>query len=126
MKQIIINEDSEKVLCENAMITELFNGWGDKVKSVKDYLDKNFARANATIFGEDGRPKVEKVVAWLDDFKQVVKTLTDVQLFYVIQDQFKNILPDKTERDNFIKQVIKDWYDHKITKNNTLRKYKWN
>lgn len=123
MKQIIINENSEKVLQESAIITELFNGWGDKVKSVKDYLDKNFSRANATIFGADGRPKVEKVVAWLDDYKQVVKTLSDVQLFYVIQDQFKNILPDKQERDKFIIQVIKDWYNHKITKNNSLSAY---
>ena len=123
MKQVIISEKAERNLKENILISELFNGWGDKVKSVKDYLDKNFARANATVFGEDGKPKIEKVVAWLDDYKQVVKTLTDVQLFYVVQDQFKNILPDKQERDKFIIQVIKDWYDHKITKNNSLTAY---
>ena len=92
-------------------------------KLYKDYLDKNFARASATIFGEDGRPQVKQVVAWLDDYKQIVKTLTEVQLFYIIQDQFKKILPDKSERDKFIIQVLKDWYNKKISKNYSLSVY---
>ena len=123
MKKIIINENKEQILYEEAVIEEMFGGWGDKVKSVKDYLDKNFARAAATIFGEDGKPQVKQVVAWLDDYKQVVKTLTDVQLFYVIQDQFKKILPNREERDKFIIQVLKDWYNHKISKNYSLSVY---
>lgn len=111
------------MLLEEAMIEEMFGGWGEKVKAVKDYLDKNFSRANATIFGKDGRPQVQEIVVWLDKYKQIVKTLTDVQLFYIIQDQFKNILPDKQERDKFIIQVLKDWYNHKISKNYSLSVY---
>ena len=122
MKKIIINESQEELLNE-AVINEMFGGWGEKVKLVKDYLDKHFARACATIMGKDGRPKLKQVVAWLDDYKQIVKTLTDVQLFYVLQDQFKKILSDKNERDRFIIQVIKDWYNHKISKNNSLSVY---
>lgn len=120
MKKIIINEDKEHLLYEEAMLEEMFGGWGDKVKAVKDYLDKNFARAAATMYGEDGKPQVKQVVAWLDDYKQVVKTLTEVQLFYIIQDQFKKIISDKKERDKFIIQVLKDWYNNKITKNYSL------
>ncbi len=123
MKKIIISEEKEHLLYEEAMLEEMFGGWGDKVKSIKDYLDKNFARAAATIFGEDGKPQVKQVVAWLDDYKQVVKTLTEVQLFYIIQDQFKKILPDKEERDKFIIQVLKDWYNNKISKNYSLSVY---
>jgi len=123
MKKIIINENKEHLLYEEAVIEEMFGGWGEKVKAVKDYLDKNFARAAATIFGPDGRPQIQQVVAWLDDYKQVVKTLTDVQLFYVIQDQFKKILPNREERDKFIIQVLKDWYNHKISKNYSLSVY---
>jgi hypothetical protein len=123
MKKIIISEEKEHLLYEEAMLEEMFGGWGDKVKSIKDYLDKNFARAAATIFGEDGKPQVKQVVAWLDDYKQIVKTLTEVQLFYIIQDQFKKILPDKNERDKFIIQVLKDWYNNKITKNYSLSVY---
>ena len=123
MKKIIISEEKEHLLYEEAMLEEMFGGWGDKVKSIKDYLDKNFARAAATIFGEDGKPQVKQVVAWLDDYKQVVKTLTEVQLFYIIQDQFKKILSDKKERDKFIIQVLKDWYNNKISKNYSLSVY---
>lgn len=123
MKKIIINEDKEHLLYEEAMLEEMFGGWGDKVKAIKDYLDKNFARAAATIFGEDGKPQIKQVVAWLDDYKQIVKTLTDVQLFYIIQDQFKKILPNKEERDKFIIQVLKDWYNNKISKNYSLSVY---
>ena len=110
MKKIIISEEKEHLLYEEAMLEEMFGGWGDKVKSIKDYLDKNFARAAATIFGEDGKPQIKQVVAWLDEYRQVVKTLTEVQLFYIIQDQFKKILSNKEERDKFIIQVLKDWY----------------
>ena len=123
MKKIIITEEKEHLLYEEAVLEEMFGGWGDKVKAVKDYLDKNFARASATIFGEDGRPQVKQVVAWLDDYKQIVKTLTEVQLFYIIQDQFKKILHDKSERDKFIIQVLKDWYNKKISKNYSLSVY---
>jgi len=123
MKKIIISEEKEHLLYEEAMLEEMFGGWGDKVKSIKDYLDKNFARAAATIFGEDGKPQVKQVVAWLDEYKQIVKTLTEVQLFYIIQDQFKKILSNKEERDKFIIQVLKDWYNNKITKNYSLSVY---
>lgn len=123
MKKIIINENKEHLLYEEVVIEEMFGGWGEKVKAVKDYLDKNFSRAAATIIGKDGKPQIQQVVAWLDDYKQVVKTLTDVQLFYIIQDQFKKILPNREERDKFIIQVLKDWYNHKISKNYSLSVY---
>ena len=123
MKKIIINENKEQILYEEVVIEEMFGGWGDKVKSIKDYLDKNFARAAATIFGEDGKPQIKQVVAWLDEYRQVVKTLTEVQLFYIIQDQFKKILSNKEERDKFIIQVLKDWYNNKISKNYSLSVY---
>ena len=122
MKKITITEKQEKKIRETA-INEIYGGWGEKVKMVKDYLDKHFARANSIIMGSNGRPENKQIVAWLDDYKQIVKTLTDVQLFYVIQDEFRNILSDKDERDKFLKQVIKDWYNHKITKNNSLSVY---
>ena len=122
MKKIIINENQEHILMDSA-INELYGGYGDKVKLVKDYLDRHFSRATASVMGKDGRPSIQQVVAWLDDYKQVVKTLTDVQLFYILQDEFSKLFSDNLERDKFIKQVIKDWYNHKISKNNSLSVY---
>ena len=119
MKSIILSENNIRTLF-NAMIKESYALWPAKVELVKDYLDSHFARAKATIMDDNGRPSFQEVVAWLDDNKQVVKTLTDVQLFYVIQDEFKDIIPDKNERDKFLMSVLKNWYSNKISKNNTL------
>lgn len=119
MKNIILTENKIHTLLK-AMVKESYGSWSEKVELVKNYLDRHFARAKATIMDKNGRPSFQDVVAWLDDNKQVVKTLTDVQLFYVIQDEFKDIIADKQERDDFLKQVIKNWYEHKITKNNSL------
>ena len=105
------------------LIHEEVSGLSDKVAEVKKYLDKHFHRARSSEFGDDGTPEMREVVAWVDDINQIMKSLTDVQLFYVIQAKFKNILADKGERDKFIKQVIKDWYNKKISKENTLSSY---
>lgn len=119
MKNIILTENKIHTLLK-AMVKESYGGWSEKVELVKNYLDRHFARAKATIMDKNGRPSFQEVVAWLDDNKQVVKTLTDVQLFYVIQDEFKDIIADKQERDDFLKHVIKNWYERKISKNNSL------
>ena len=73
--------------------------------------------------GKDGQPENTEVVIMTGSNGKVLKTLSDVQLFYMVQERFKNILSDKNERDKFLKQVIKDWYAKKITKNGNLTKY---
>ena len=122
MKTIVLSEEQEKMLISH-MVTEEVCGWSDKVDLIKRYLDNNFVRADVTTIGKDGAPEQTKVVGWLDGNKKIVKTLTDVQLFYFLQDKFKNIFIDKEQRDKFIKQVMKDWYDKKISKYNTLSLY---
>ena len=122
MKTIYITEKQEKVLIK-AMIAEEVGGWSDKVGVVKKFLDDNFSRASSTIMGRNGLPTNQEIVVWLDSNKKVIKTLTDVQLFYVLQSQFKKILPNRNERDKFLKQVIKDWYNKKISDVNTLSQY---
>lgn len=118
MKKIIINEKAEQKLI-SLMVNEGFN-YSDKVLLVKQFLDDNFARADSVEIGDNGHPKTNQVVAWLDKYKQLIKNITDKQLFYVVQDKFKNLFSSKSERDEFLKQVIKDWYYHKITKNGSL------
>lgn len=146
--KIIINESSEKRLIKK-LIQEEIGGWSDKVNIVKDFLDKNFLKATNSTFGEDGRPKLHDIVIWVDKFKQPKQYMNDTDLFYLLQDQFKNILPpdevqdsvndimddayDEAEkeikkvthnnRDKFLKQCIKDWYYNKISKNGSLSLY---
>ena len=122
MKTIIITEKQEKRLI-HLLMSEEIGGMSDKVGVVKKFLDDNFARATTPTINTNGLPETKGIVVWLDDNKNVVKALTDVQLFYVVQSQFKNIIADKSERDKFLKQVIKDWYNKKISDVNTLSLY---
>lgn len=124
MKTIVITEKQAGLIQKEILKESLIGDLSQKVLIIKNYLDKNFVRADYTDM-ESGEPQSKGIVGWLNGEKEVVKTLTDVQLFYFLQEKYKNILPDKEDRDGFLKQVIKDWYNHKISKNGTLSVYSW-
>lgn len=118
MKTIIISENKRDVLL-NAILKESMDQ-SDKILMVKKYLDDNFSRADQNIFDDNGHPVNKQVVVWLTPNKEPVKTLRSDQLFYVLQEQFKDILADKNERDELLKKIIKAWYNHNITKVGTI------
>lgn len=130
MKQIIISEDKEKKLIKT-ILKEESSGWGDKVSIVTDFLNKNFVKAVNSEIGEDGLPKNKGLVIMVDSYKQPLQYLSDTDLFYMVQDKFKNILPadDDSEkpthlnRDKFLKQIIIDWYHNKISQYGNLTQY---
>lgn len=130
MKQIIISEDKEKKLIKT-ILKEESSGWGDKVSIVTDFLNKNFVKAVNSEIGEDGLPKNKGLVIMVDSYKQPLQYLSDTDLFYMVQDKFKNILPadDDSEkpthlnRDKFLKQIIIDWYHNKISQYGSLTQY---
>ena len=120
MKKIIITERAKNILAEEI----LKESYADKVESIKMFLDKNFIRATYTGEDENGELKNIGIVVQLDGNGQPSKrSMTDVQLFYLIQNKFLNILPKDKGRDGFLKQVLKDWYNNKITKNGSLSGY---
>ena len=121
MKRIIITEEANRNLIKRILQESDYSA---KVELVKKFLDKNFARGAYSSKNDDGTLKDSDIVVQLDSRHQPTKTiLSDVQLFYIVQNKFKNILSDKKERDGFLKRVIKDWYTHKISKNGSLSKY---
>lgn|SRR5574344_772199 len=123
MRIITINENKENMLIKHIIKEEIENvGWGNKVLTVKKYLDKNFVRTSSSVIGNDGQLGKDETVAWVDDKGKVLKILSDKEVFYMLQEKYKNILSNKDERDKFLKQIIKDWYAKKITKNGTLTK----
>jgi predicted Zn-dependent peptidase len=103
----------------NSILNEEYGGLSDKVKEVKDFLDKNFIPDTITMT-VDGKVSNVEVVDWIDGKNQVAKQLTDEQLFYLLQEEFNDILADEKERDEFLIKVIKNWYYKKIGKNYTL------
>jgi hypothetical protein len=93
--------------------------YGEKILVIKDFLDKNFQRGHMTKTDENGEPFACQLVVRLDQDGKPSKSMTDVQLFRYLQAKFKDILPE-SERDMFLKNVIKAWYDKKITRNGSL------
>ena len=117
--KIILTEEKEKNLVRY-LIKESYN-YPDKVLLVKKFLDQHFSRATYDSTDDSGKPTEKQVVAWMNSGKEAVKTYTDVQLFEMLQEEFKNILADKNERDEFLKNVIKAWYNKKIDSNGIIK-----
>lgn len=120
MKKFCINEQKENELI-NYYLSEAFIPKADLVLNIKTYLDKNFAKQMLDDI-EDGYPKKVCTVSMLSIDKQPLKTLQMSELLLLLDDKFHNIIKDDIDRKNFLKQVIKDWYQNKITQDGILTK----
>lgn len=118
--KIIISEKMESQLIDLLIEDSIYYPEPDKVLLIKKYLDNNFAKASVDEVSPEGYPIDVPMVGMKNSAGQPVKNMTDKQLFYFLQDKFKDILSDKSKRDKFIIQVMKDWYNNKITKDGVL------
>lgn len=114
-KKVYITESQFKTLVESYNFVE-----PDKVRIVAKYLDENFVRGGISCIGEDGYPTTISIVAIKGTDGKLAKNMNAKQLFYLLQDKFQHIYADKDKRDKFLKQIIKDWYAHKISKEGLL------
>lgn len=121
-KEYTINLINE-IKIRNGLLVESVNYTDpQKVLLVNKHLSDNFLRASMPILGEDGNPKTLYIVGMKGTDGNVIKNMTAKQLFYYLQDKFKGIYADKSKRDKFLLQVMKDWYNRKITKQGMLTK----
>ena len=93
-----------------------------KVLLVKKYLDDNFVRAAIPVKLGNGDIVNKAIVGFKGPDGQPAENLSIRNLFWKTQDKFKNIYADKNKRDQFLKQVITDWYNKKISKEGLLTK----
>lgn len=122
MKTFILTEEAYNGIKKRLMK----ESYGDKISLVKKFLDNNFMRASLEQRSDDGTLKSVGVFVQLNDkhlpsdksmwFDDVVDMLNS-------ENNFMNILPNEKERDGFLRQVLRDWYDNKISKYGTLSKY---
>jgi hypothetical protein len=117
-KKIIINEEQAAIIVKSE-IPAIFAGPRytinpDKVMIVKRYLDSNFKRGKMEEIGEDGFPKITPIIAMLSSTGQVLKNLLFDQCKELLIDKYKKMFVNDDERDKFLGQVMKDWYDNKI------------
>ena len=120
MKRFILSEKGVKTL-KGKMLEESYS---DKVDLVKKFLDGNFMRANFERKGDDGTIRNIGVFIQLNPNKLPTDYSLGIgDVFDMVQDKFSNILSDRKERDEFLMQAIKDWYDKKITSSGNLSHY---
>lgn len=101
------------------ILTESFSPYTEKVLIVKDYLDKNFTQGNIDDIDENGYPVKIGVVNMINN-NQVVKTLQGDEILLLLNDKFNKIIKNNEDRNKFLKQVLTDWFDGKISKNGLL------
>lgn len=84
----------------------------DKISIIASYLDRYFMKS----VGTDGNVTVLR----LNDDGKAVQEVDDKEMFYILQDEMKNIAPKDT-RDRLIIASIKDWYFNGPIKNGILK-----
>lgn len=117
-KKVIINEEQAAMIikadipprfaCKRYAINP------DKVMIVKKYLDANFKRGKMETLGDDGFPLITPIIALLSSTGQVLKNMNFEQCHDMLIDKYKKMFSDTDERDKFLGQVMKDWYNNKI------------
>ena len=126
MRKVIITEKQEKILAKK-LNEEIFQMPVDKkmnkpycinpekVNIVKNFLDKNFQKGNIENIGNNGLPQKIRIAAMMSSTGEVLRNLLDSELQDLLIDKFKNMFLDTKERELFMKQVVDDWFNNKIT-----------
>ena len=131
MKKVIITEQQEKELVKklnedvyqmpvDKKMNKPYTINPDKVLVVKKFLDGNFQKGNAEFIGNNGRVNKVRIISMPDSNGESLRDLDADNLVDLLIDRFKNMFLDHNERSLFMKQVVKDWMDDKITVNGIL------
>lgn len=126
MKRIIITEKQEQFLAEilkeeiqqmpvDKKMNKPYCVNPEKVLIVKKFLDKGFSAHDFEKIGSNGLPVKIKVISMNASNGEPLKYMYQDQLHDLLIDKFQNMFIDKLERELFLKQVIKDWLNKRIT-----------
>ena len=115
-----INEELLNEDIVGDILQESFSPLSDMVLMVKKFLDKGFTRQLQDDIDSNGYPKKKCVVMMLSTDKQPLKTMSMRELLLMLDDKFNSMVKDEKDRRNFLKQIIRDWFDNKISKQGLL------
>lgn len=120
MRKLIVDNRGFSTIVEE-MVRE---SYGDKIDLVKRFLDKNFSRGSMEEVGDDGLKKdIGVFVMKSTNGLPSDTTLYKKDVMDILLHNFPDIIGDSTSNKKFLDQVIKDWYDNKITANGSLTSY---
>jgi hypothetical protein len=115
MKTIILTESQHKILVKKYLYEDTgFPANPEIVLMIKKFLDGHFNRGKMEQFDDDGKIVVVPIVAIVDSQGNSVKNYSDKDLFYYLEEEFKDTFNSKEERKRILTQIIKDWYYNKI------------
>lgn len=121
MKTIILTESQHKELVRKYLNESASYPVNPEiVLMIKGFLDKTFNRVSVEQFDDNGKIVIMPLVAIMDSNGNAVKHYNDKDLFYYLEDEFKDTFTCDDERTCVLKQIIKDWYNKKITDNGLL------
>ena len=108
------------------IVTETINQL-NLVKDIIVFLNNNYKPGNITTVGVDGRIETKKVIGVksTDDKGQclIATQISPLDVFYRVEDQFKNDIEKSENRTTFLKQCIIDWFnEYDGLKNGNLSK----
>lgn len=119
-KTIKINESVLNEDIVGNILQESFFPMGEKVIMVKKFLDKGFRKQLQDDITADGYPTKKCVVILKSADNQDLKTMSMRELLLMLDDKFNSMVKDEKDRRKFLKQIIRDWFDNKITKQGLL------
>jgi hypothetical protein len=110
MRKIIISEKAERKLFES-LINEEVGYLGDKERAVLDWLNKHYKALEIDKNDATSIPVKGRAVSVLDTNGQITKRIITMEdAFFILQSNFKKILSDKKERDQFLWDTLNKWY----------------
>lgn len=123
MKKIIISEANHTKLIKYILQEETQL---DLVKDIKKYLDQFYNKGSQVSISPDGKFTSEKIIGVKtknnDGEDEVVTNISPTDLFYRLEEEFKNRVEKGEKRNAFLKQCIIDWYNDEITPQGNLSK----
>ncbi len=87
----------------------------NKVLLVKQCLDTYFKPAVFNGAGSDGLPGQQQIICMFADNGEKISDMYFEDVEDRLIEKYKNMFLNPDERQKFIKQVIRDWYDGKIS-----------
>lgn len=126
-KTIIISEEQKKMLdgvdIEQSkmddILAEAFCPSAEKVLLVKKFLDDNFTKGMMDDIDDMASPiKVPVLTRMM--MGQPVEQLSGENAVLLLVDKFPKMVSNKDDLKKFMTQVIKDWYDNKISDTGVL------
>lgn len=119
-KTIKINESMLNEDLMGEILQESFYPMSNMVLAIKKFLDNGFERQLQDDIDINGYPKKKCVVTMLSTDRQPLKTMSMRELLLMLDDKFNSFIKDEKDRRSLLKQIIRDWFDKKISKQGLL------